>query len=144
KAIKNHVDTLSSKNYHELIDGLDFTMMFIPIEPAYLAAIHHDQSLWNEAYKKKILLISPTNLMACLKLIYDLWQRDKQDKSAQKIVKQAEKIYEKTVLFTKSFDLIGKQLQQTQEVYQRAQNQLKEGRGNMLSQTNQLLKYGIT
>src|SRR5690606_5223615 len=55
KAIKNHVDTLSSKNYHELIDGLDFTMMFIPIEPAYLAAIQHDQSLWNEAYKKKIL-----------------------------------------------------------------------------------------
>lgn len=144
KAIKNHIDELSAKNYHELINGLDFTMLFIPIEPAYLAAIQHDQNLWTDAYNKRILLISPTNLMACLKLISDLWQRDKQDKSAQKIVKQAEKIYEKTVLFTKSFDLVGKQLQQAQEVYHRAQNQLKDGRGNILSQTNQLIKYGVS
>lgn len=143
KAIRYHIDDLSSKNYHNLVEGLDFTLLFIPIEPAYLLAIQNDNNLWNEAYKKRILLISPTNLIACLKLISDLWNRDKQDKSAQKIVQQAEKIYEKTVLFTKSFEQVGKQLQQAQDVYLRAQNQLKDGRGNILSQTNKLLKYGL-
>ena len=144
KALRSHIDELSSKNYNDLIDGLDFTMLFIPIEPAYLLALQTDNNLWNDAYKKRILLISPTNLIACLKLISDLWNKDKQDKSAQKIVKQAEKIYEKTVLFTKSFEQVGKQIQQAQDSYLKAQNQLKDGRGNILSQTNHLLKYGIS
>lgn len=144
KAVRAHVDDLSAKNYHELVNGLDFTMLFIPVEPAYLLAMQHDANLWNDAYRKRILLMSPTNLIACLKLIVDLWNRDKQDKSAQKIVKQAEKIYDKVVLFTRSFEQVGKQLQQAQESYLRAQNQLKEGRGNVLSQTNRLMKYGIT
>ena len=144
KALRLHIDELSAKNYNDLIDGLDFTMLFIPIEPAYLLALQSDNNLWNDAYKKRILLISPTNLIACLKLISDLWNKDKQDKSAQKIVKQAEKIYEKTVLFTKSFEQVGKQIQQAQDSYLKAQNQLKDGRGNILSQTNHLLKYGIS
>ena len=144
KALRLHIDELSAKNYNDLIDGLDFTMLFIPIEPAYLLALQTDTNLWNDAYKKRILLISPTNLIACLKLISDLWNKDKQDKSAQKIVKQAEKIYEKTVLFTKSFEQVGKQIQQAQDSYLKAQNQLKDGRGNILSQTNHLLKYGIS
>ena len=144
KALRSHIDELSAKNYNDLIDGLDFTMLFIPIEPAYLLALQSDNNLWNDAYKKRILLISPTNLIACLKLISDLWNKDKQDKSAQKIVKQAEKIYEKTVLFTKSFEQVGKQIQQAQDSYLKAQNQLKDGRGNLLSQTNHLLKYGIS
>lgn len=144
KAVRSHIDDLSSKNYNQLVNSLDFTMLFIPIEPAYLLAMQQDPNLWNEAYQKRVLLISPTNLIACLKLIVDLWNRDKQDKSAQKIVKQAEKMYEKMVLFTKSFDQVGKQLQQAQESYFKAQNQWKEGRGNVISQTNQLLKYGIS
>lgn len=143
KAIRSHIDDLSSKDYHQLVNGLDFTMLFIPIEPAYLLAIQQDPDLWNNAYQKRILLISPTNLIACLKLIVDLWNREKQDKSAQKIVKQAEKVYDKIVLFVKSFEQVGKQLQQAQDSFTKAQNQLKEGRGNVLSQTNQLLKYGI-
>lgn len=144
KSLRLHIDELSAKNYNDLIDGLDFTMLFIPIEPAYLLALQSDTNLWNDAYKKRILLISPTNLIACLKLISDLWNKDKQDKSAQKIVKQAEKIYEKIVLFTKSFEQVGKQIQQAQDSYLKAQNQLKDGRGNILSQTNHLLKYGIS
>lgn len=144
KALQFHIDELSAKNYNDLVEGLDFTMMFIPIEPAYLLAMQSDGNLWNEAYKKRVLLISPTNLIACLKLISDLWNKDLQDKSAKKIVKQAEKIYEKTVLFTKSFEQVGKQIQQAQDSYLKAQNQLKEGRGNILSQTNHLLKYGIS
>ncbi len=144
KAIRSHIDDLSSKNYHNLVNGLDFTMLFIPIEPAYLIAVQNDEHLWQDAYKKCIILVSPTNFIACLKLITDLWNRDKQDKSAQKIVQQAQKIYEKTVLFTKTFEQVGKQLTQAQDAYLKAQNQLKEGRGNILAQTNHLLKYGIS
>ncbi len=144
KALQLHIDELSAKNYNDLVEGLDFTMLFIPIEPAYLLAMQSDGNLWSDAYKKRILLISPTNLIACLKLISDLWNKDLQDKSAKKIVKQAEKIYEKTVLFTKSFEQVGKQIQQAQDSYLKAQNQLKDGRGNILSQTNHLLKYGIS
>ena len=144
KAIRYHIDDLSSKNYNQLVNSLDFTMLFIPIEPAYMIAMQQDDNLWNDAYQKRILLISPTNLIACLKIIADLWNRDKQDKSAQKIVKQAEKVYDKIALFTRSFEQVGKQLNQAQDSYLKAQNQLKDGRGNVLSQTNQLLKYGIS
>lgn len=143
KAIRNHIEELSSKNYHELVNSLDFTMLFIPIEPAYLLAIQQDSELWNDAYQKRILLISPTNLIACLKLIVDLWNKEKQDKSAQKIVKQAEKVYDKIFLFVKSFEQIGKQLEQASLTYSKAENQLKSGRGNVLTQTQQLLEYGI-
>ena len=143
KAVRTHVEQLSSKNYHQLVNSLDFTMLFIPIEPAYLLAMQQDPNLWNDAYQKRILLMSPTNLIACLKLIVDLWNREKQDKSAQKIVKQAEKMYDKMVLFVRSFDQMGKQLQLAQDSYLKAQNQLKDGRGNVLNQTQQLLKYGI-
>ena len=144
KAIRQHVDDLSSKNYNDLVNSLDFTMLFVPIEPAYLLAMQHDQNLWNDAYQKRILLISPTNLIACLKIIVDLWNREKQDKSAQKIVKQAEKMYDKMVLFTKSFDQVGKQLQQANDAFLKANGQLRSGRGNVLQQTQHLLKYGIS
>ena len=144
KAIRQHVDDLSGKNYNDLVNSLDFTMLFVPIEPAYLLAMQHDQNLWNDAYQKRILLISPTNLIACLKIIVDLWNREKQDKSAQKIVKQAEKMYDKMVLFTKSFDQVGKQLQQANDAFLKANGQLRSGRGNVLQQTQHLLKYGIS
>jgi len=143
RAIRTHVDQLSSKNYHQLVDGLDFTMLFVPIEPAYLVAIQNDSKLWSDAYQKRILLISPTNLIACLKLIVDLWNRDKQDKSALKIVSQSEKLYDKLVNFVESFDKVGRQLQNAQDSYQTAVNQMKMGRGNLMSQAQQLLQYGI-
>lgn len=143
KAIRTHVDQLSSKNYNKLVDGLDFTMLFVPIEPAYLVAIQNDPKLWSDAYQKRILLISPTNLIACLKLIVDLWNRDKQDKSALKIVAQSEKLYDKLVNFVESFEKVGRQLQNAQDSYQTAVNQMKMGRGNLMSQAHQLLQFGV-
>lgn len=143
KSLRTHIDQLSQKNYHQHIEGLDFTMLFVPIEPAYLLAMQNDSKLWNDAYQKRILLISPTNLIACLKLIVDLWNRDKQDKSAMNIVKQSEKMYDKMVNFMESFEKIGRQIQNAQDSYQSAMNQMKMGRGNLMSQTHQLLQYGI-
>ncbi|MEV9253415.1 DNA recombination protein RmuC, partial [Klebsiella pneumoniae] len=93
KSIYGHINDLHGKKYDNLESSLDFTMMFIPIEPAYLISIQADQNLWGYAYSKRILLISPTNLIACLKLMADLWKREMQSKNAMEIVKRGELLY---------------------------------------------------
>ncbi len=143
KSIYGHIDDLSSKKYDNMENSLDFTMMFIPIEPAYLLAIQANQDLWSYAYSKRILLISPTNLIACLKLISDLWKREQQSKNAMDIVKRGELLYEKFVTFTSSVEEIGKHLNKTQTAYSAAIDQLKNGRGNLVSQAMQLQNLGL-
>jgi DNA recombination protein RmuC len=108
KSIYSHIDSLSAKKYDDLQQSLDFTMMFIPIEPAYLLAINHDLELWFYAYQKRILLVSSTNLIVCLKLINDLWKRESQNRNAMDIVNRAEKLYEKFVSFAENIVKIGK------------------------------------
>ena len=85
RSVKMHVDTLSSKNYQDTVGSLDFVMMFVPIEPAFMLAMQTDNELWNYAYNRRVLIISPTNLIAALKLIYDLWQREHQNKHAMRL-----------------------------------------------------------
>lgn len=114
-ATKLHIDQLSSKKYDNIETSLDFTMMFIPIEPAYLLAIQGDSDLWSYAYSKRILLVSPTTLIACLKLFSDLWRREWQNKNAMDIVKRGELLYEKFVGFTENFEEIGNKLNATQK-----------------------------
>ena len=117
KSTRNHIDALSSKNYDGLDASLDFTMMFIPIEPAYLVAIQSDPDLWSYAYSKRIVLTSPTNLMTSLKLISDLWRREQQNKNTLDIVKRGERLYEKFVGFTENFEKIGAKLKESQDSY---------------------------
>lgn len=143
KSIYAHIDGLHEKNYDNLENSLDFTMMFIPIEPAYLLSIQRDQNLWNYAYSKRILLISPTNLIACLKLISDLWNREKQSKNAQEIVKRGELLYEKFIAFTGAMEDLGKHIDKTQSVYRTAIDRLKTGKGNMIAQAIQLKSLGL-
>lgn len=143
KSIYQHIDDLSKKRYDELSQELDFIMMFIPIEPAYLLAIQEDQELWSYAYQKRILLISPTNLIAALKLITDLWKRDQQSKNALEIAKQGEKLYEKVVGFFETMDDIEKHLNKSQEVFLKAKKQLRDGRGNIAGQAMKLKNMGI-
>jgi DNA recombination protein RmuC len=138
-----HIEQLSAKRYDNLDTSLDFTMMFVPIEPAYLLAMQGDNNLWANAYSKRILLISPTNLIACLKLISDLWRREWQNKNAQQIVATGEALYEKFVGFTQTFEDIGKSLKASQEKYDKAVGQLKDGRGNLVNQANKLKKLGL-
>jgi len=142
-ATKLHIDQLSNKKYDNLDTSLDFTMMFIPIEPAYLLAIQSDPDLWAYAYSKRILLVSPTNLIACLKLISDLWKREWQSKNAMEIVKKGEALYEKFIGFTKTFEEIGNSIKSSQEKYDKALGQLKDGRGNMINQAIQLRNLGL-
>lgn len=142
-ATKLHIDQLSEKKYDNIETSLDFTMMFIPIEPAYLLAIQGDTDLWAYAYSKRILLVSPTTLIACLKLFSDLWRREWQNKNAMDIVKRGELLYEKFVGFTENFEEIGRKLNSTQKAYDDALGQLKTGRGNVISQAIQLKNLGL-
>ncbi|MGY3054239.1 DNA recombination protein RmuC [Pedobacter sp. UYEF25] len=143
KAIKNHIDTLSGKKYDDHKQALDYTMLFMPIEPAYLLAIQTNPQIWDEAFKKRIILISPTNLIACLKLIANLWQRDNQSKNAQEIAKMGKDLYEKIAGFSKTFAQIGKQLQGAEHSYQAALAQLNTGKGNLISKAIKFNELGI-
>jgi DNA recombination protein RmuC len=143
KATQDHIDQLSAKKYDDIETSLDFTMMFIPIEPAYLLAIQGNSDLWTYAYSKRILLVSPTNLIACLKLISDLWKREWQSKNAMDIVKKGEALYEKFVGFTQTFEDIGNSIRSSQEKYDKALGQLKDGRGNLINQAIQLKNLGL-
>lgn len=142
-ATKLHIDQLSEKKYDNIEASLDFTMMFIPIEPAYLLAIQGDSDLWSYAYSKRILLVSPTTLIACLKLFSDLWRREWQNKNAMNIVKKGEALYEKFVGFTKTFEEVGYSIKSSQEKYDKALGQLKDGKGNLVNQAIQLKKLGL-
>lgn len=142
-ATKLHIDQLSLKKYDNIETSLDFTMMFIPIEPAYLLAVQGDSDLWSYAYSKRILLVSPTTLIACLKLFSDLWRREWQNKNAMEIVKRGELLYEKFVGFTENFEEIGNKLNSTQKAYENALGQLKTGRGNVISQAIQMKNLGL-
>jgi DNA recombination protein RmuC len=138
-----HIDQLSSKRYDDIVSSLDFIMMFVPIEPAYLIAMQGDANLWSNAYSKRILLISPTNLIACLKLISDLWRREWQNKNAKQIVAAGEALYEKFVGFTQTFEDIGRSIKGTQDRYDKALGQLKDGRGNLVNQAIKLKNLGL-
>ena len=143
RSIYCHVDGLSGKEYDNVETSLDFTMMFIPIEPAYLLAIQADQELWAYAYSKRILLISPTNLIACLKLIADLWKRELQSKNAMEIVKRGELLYDKFVSFTATLEDIGKHINRSQASYTAAIAQLNSGSGHLVGQALKLKSLGL-
>jgi DNA recombination protein RmuC len=143
RSTTEHINQLSSKKYDDITTSLDFTMMFVPIEPAYLAAVQGDSELWAYAYSKRIVLVSPTNLIACLKLISDLWRREWQNKNAMEIVKKGEALYEKFIGFTKTFEEIGSSIKSSQEKYDKALGQLKDGKGNLITQAIQLKNLGL-
>lgn len=143
KSVYNHIDELSSKQYDNLDAALDFTMMFVPIEPAYLVSIQADPDLWAYAYAKRILLVSPTNLIACLKLMADLWKREMQSKNALEIVKRGELLYEKFVSFVSTLEELGRQINKTQQSYNTAIGQLNTGNGHLIGQAVKLKNLGL-
>jgi len=143
QSVKSHIDNLSSKNYESLQNTPDFVMMFIPIEPAFIAVMHSDQELWSYAYKKRIVLISPTNLIAALKMISDIWKRELQSRNSLAIAAQGSALYDKFVGFLSDMESIGDQLLKTTNTYEAAFGKLKKGKGNLISQVEKLKKLGL-
>ncbi|QJC29138.1 DNA recombination protein RmuC [Enterobacteriaceae endosymbiont of Plateumaris rustica] len=144
-AIKNHLRLLSSKNYQNLpnMKSLDYIIMFIPIEPAFLIAIGYKPSLLNEALKQNIMLVSPTTLMVTLRTISNLWRFDKQNKNSLIIANKATKLYDKIRLFVEDIYNIEKSLNKLQDNYNSVKKRLFTGKGNIISQAESFRNLGI-
>jgi DNA recombination protein RmuC len=142
-AVKNHIVSLSARGYDDYDKALDFVMMFIPSEPAYIAALQGDSDLWNFAYDKRILLISPTNLIISLKLIVDLWKREFQNRNAIEIAERGAKLYDKFVGFIMNLEGVGEYLGKAQEKYGEAFKQLSKGNDNLVLQADKLKNLGL-
>ena len=148
RSVRAHVDELSGKCYQALLDRTrsespDFVIMFVPSEPAFLLAMQQDASLWGYAYNKKVIVSSPTNLFALLKIVDDLWKRDMQSRNARKIADEGGKLYDKFVGFAETLLDLGKSISASSEKYEKAIKQLKTGQGNLIRRTERLRELGV-
>ena len=143
-SIKTHIKGLSEKSYQNLygLDGLDFVLLFIPIEPAFTLAVQHDQDLFNDAYSRNIVIVSPTTLIATLRTIASIWKQEYQNKNAIEIARQGGALYDKFQSFTEDLISIGKHLNGTQKAYQESMKKLSEGSGNLVKRAEGLKKLG--
>lgn len=142
-SVRQHVAELGRKEYQRLLESPDFVIMFIPNEPAFLAALQTDNSIWAEAYDKKVIISSPTNLFALLKLVDDLWKRNAQSKNTADIVTCGTKLYDQLVAFTESLENVGASLEKARSAYDDARKRLTSGNDNIIRVGEKLRKLGL-
>ena len=143
-SIKRHVEQLGSKNYHDLyqIESPDFVLLFIPIEPAFAIALNEDSTLYNKAFDKNIVIVTPTTLLATLRTIDSMWANQKQQENAFEIARQAGALYDKFEGFVTDLVRIGNKIKDTKTEYENAMSKLVDGRGNLISSVEKLKKMG--
>ena len=142
-SLRKHINALSGKHYEEYTEGSpNFVMLFIPNEPAYTIALAHDPTLWEEAYRKNVVLINGTNLIAALRMAQDMWQRDSQQRNVMQIVDEAGKLYDKFATFAETFLKIESKLEDAQKAFGEAKGQLRDGRGDLLGRFDKLKTLG--
>jgi DNA recombination protein RmuC len=144
-SVRAHIRELSEKNYQQLygLQSLDFVLMFIPVEPAFMLAISHDSDLWQDAWKKNVLLVSPSTLLFVVRTVAHLWRQEQQSRNAQEIASQGGKLYDKLVGFVEDLENLGTKLKQAQSAYDGAYNKFSGGRGNVIRQAEQLKNLGV-
>ncbi len=140
KSIQQHINALAGKRYDHLegVHSPDYVLMFMPIEAAYLMAIEADSSIFEEAFERRIAVVTPSTLYATLKLIEQLWRYERQTENVAKLTKQAGSLHDKFVGFLQSFEDIQKHISKAQDSYDKALGQLKNGRGNLMNQAKTL------
>jgi DNA recombination protein RmuC len=143
-SVKNHIKGLSLKRYQNLydIEGLDFVLLFIPIEPAFTLAVRQEAEIFNDALARNIVIVSPTTLIATLRTIASIWKQEYQNKNALEIARQSGALYDKFVAFTEDLKNIGKHLEGTQKAYLEAEKKLSSGRGNLINKTEKIKQLG--
>nr|WP_092022088.1 DNA recombination protein RmuC [Marinobacter zhejiangensis] len=145
EAVRNHIRTLSEKDYSQL-NGLhspDFVLLFMPIEPAFVAAFQQDENLFAEAFERKIIVVTPTTLLATLRTIENIWRYERQSQNARRIAERAGAVYDKLRVFVEAMEKMGSQLQTVQGTYDSAMNTLTRGRGNLISQASRFVELGV-
>jgi DNA recombination protein RmuC len=144
-SIKQHIQGLSAKNYQDLygVGSIDFVLMFIPIEPAFLAAMRHAPDIYQEALKKNIVIVCPSTLLATVRTVAHLWRQEHQNRNAQEIARQCASLYDKFVGFVEDLDKVGQRLEQAQISYADAVGKLKTGRGNLIRTAENVKKLGV-
>jgi len=145
QSIKNHIKGLSLKNYEDIeeIRTLDYVLMFIPIESAFMLAMENDRELFSQAFEKNIVIVTPSTLLVTLKTIQNIWRYEKQNKHAQEIAKKAGDLYDKFVNFSDSLTEVGTNLDRAKKSYDVAVNRLSTGKGNLISQAQKIKTLGI-
>ena len=143
-SIKRHIDQLSAKNYQDLydIESPDFVLLFIPIEPAFAVVVNEDNSIYNKAFEKNIVIVTPSTLLATLRTIDSMWNNEKQQQNAIEIARQAGALYDKFEGLVKDLTSVGKKIDAAKEDYSSAMNKLVDGRGNIITSVEKLKKMG--
>jgi len=143
-SIKRHVEQLGEKNYHDLyqIESPDFVLLFIPMEPAFAIALNEDTTLYNKAFEKNIVIVTPSTLLATLRTIDSMWANQKQQENAFEIARQAGALYDKFQGFLEDLIKIGKRIDESKMEYSGAMNKLFEGKGNLITSVEKLKKMG--
>ncbi|WP_457748813.1 DNA recombination protein RmuC [Sulfurimonas sp.] len=144
-SISSHIKELSAKNYEKLegVNTLDFVLLFMPIEGAFLLALEQDGEFFKRAYENNILVVSPSTLLVTLRTIEHIWRTQRQEEHAKKIAAEAEAMYDKLVLFVEEMKHIGTYLQKTQDSYDKAMNRLSTGRGNVIKRAQNMKALGL-
>lgn len=145
-SLRRHIEQLSAKNYQDLydIESPDFVLLFVPIEPAFAVAINSDNNLYNWAFDKNIVIVTPSTLLATLRTIDSMWTNEKQRRNAQEIARQAGALYDKFHGLIKDLNTVGKKMEDARDGYKSAMNKLYEGTGNLITRVENLRKMGAT
>jgi DNA recombination protein RmuC len=143
-SLNRHVNQLSEKKYEDIyeIDSPDFVLLFVPIEPAFAVAINSDDQLYNKAFEKNIVIVTPSTLLATLRTIDSMWQNAKQQRNAVEIARQAGALYDKFEGFVSDLTKVGKKMDEAKTEYRGAMNKLVEGRGNLITSVEKIKKLG--